>query len=93
MSLIGPDDPRYDEWYGDAIDRYTTRGDDMEHEDDTNLVLPDGTVYEARFQRDDDGERRVDTATCGTCGFTWNDALISGITPVPSGRCPNEYEH
>lgn len=31
--------------------------------------------------------------TCGTCGRTWDDALVSGMTPVPSGRCPFEYDH
>ena len=30
---------------------------------------------------------------CGTCGFTWNDARISGVTPAPGARCPVEYEH
>jgi len=32
-------------------------------------------------------------ATCGSCGMTWNDALISERTPAPSARCPYEYEH
>jgi hypothetical protein len=32
-------------------------------------------------------------ATCGSCGLTWDDGLITGWTPVPSGRCPFEYFH
>ena len=42
---------------------------------------------------DDDGNEVIDLATCGTCGRTWNDAAVSGITPAPSGRCPFEYDH
>jgi predicted Zn-ribbon and HTH transcriptional regulator len=57
------------------------------------LTLPDGTIHEGRLQRDDDGRPIVDTATCGECGFAWNDALITGVTPAPSGRCPNEHGH
>lgn len=59
----------------------------------TDLVLPDGTRYAGRLQTDANGEPRVEIATCGHCGFTWNDALITAITPTPAGRCPNEYAH
>ena len=31
--------------------------------------------------------------TCGTCGRSWNDSIISDRTPAPAGRCPYEYEH
>lgn len=44
-------------------------------------------------QRDDNGKVIEDIATCGTCGQSWNDALITGRTPAPSGRCPYEYIH
>ena len=36
-------------------------------------------------------ERRA--ATCGTCGRSWDDTISTSVTPVPSGRCPWEYEH
>jgi hypothetical protein len=36
-------------------------------------------------------ERRA--ATCGTCGRSWDDTVSTSMTPVPSGRCPFEYEH
>ena len=47
----------------------------------------------AVFQVDDDGKLIEDIATCGTCGKSWNDALITGRTPAPSGRCPYEHIH
>lgn len=30
---------------------------------------------------------------CGTCGLAWDDAIVTSMTPVPSGRCPFEYFH
>ena len=42
---------------------------------------------------DDDGNEKIVIATCGHCGRSWNDAAVSSVTPVPSGRCPFEYEH
>lgn len=47
----------------------------------------------AEPQYDDDGNVRVDMATCGTCGKSWNDALITSRTPAPAARCPYEYIH
>lgn len=35
----------------------------------------------------------TDPATCGECGRTWDDAVSTGMTPVPSGRCPFEHFH
>jgi hypothetical protein len=31
--------------------------------------------------------------TCGQCGLTWDDSILTGWTPAPSGRCPFEYFH
>lgn len=39
---------------------------------------------------DDDATDRV---TCGSCGRSWDDAITTGWTPAPSGRCPFEYWH
>lgn len=47
----------------------------------------------AESQMDDDGNAVVDMATCGECGMSWNDALISSSTPAPSARCPYEHMH
>ena len=47
----------------------------------------------ARHPRDGQGNVVIDLMTCGTCGRSWNDADVSGITPTPSGRCPFEYDH
>lgn len=32
-------------------------------------------------------------ATCGECGRSWDDGIVTGWTPAPSGRCPFEYYH
>ena len=34
-----------------------------------------------------------DYRTDGICGRTWDDAIITSMTPAPSGRCPFEYFH
>jgi hypothetical protein len=31
--------------------------------------------------------------TCLTCYRSWDDTVSTSMTPVPSGRCPFEYEH
>ena len=48
---------------------------------------------QGRRTYDSDGRPVVRMTTCGTCGRTWDDALITSITPAPAGRCPFEYEH
>lgn len=35
----------------------------------------------------------ANVARCGTCGFRWDDSKTTSLTPAPSGRCPNEYNH
>jgi len=47
----------------------------------------------AEPQYDDDGKIKEDITTCGNCGMSWNDALITERTPAPSARCPYEYIH
>jgi len=32
-------------------------------------------------------------ATCGVCGLSWDDDVVTSFTPVPAGRCPFEYFH
>lgn len=34
-----------------------------------------------------------DVATCGTCGRSWDDAIVTSVTPAPAARCIWEYEH
>lgn len=34
-----------------------------------------------------------DRVTCGECGHSWDDAIVTGWTPAPSARCPFEYFH
>lgn len=35
----------------------------------------------------------TDIATDGSCGLSWDDSIITGMTPTPSARCPFEYFH
>ena len=39
------------------------------------------------------GQKAKEPATCGTCGLTWDDGKITGMTPAPSARCPFEAFH
>jgi hypothetical protein len=39
------------------------------------------------------GQPAKDRCTCGTCGLSWDDGIVTGITPVPGARCPFEYFH
>lgn len=43
-----------------------------------------------RYMIGEDGRPVVDIVTCGQCGQSWNDALITSRTPAPSARCPFE---
>ena len=45
------------------------------------------------YERGTEHDKRFDYATCGTCGRTWDDSIITGMTPAPSARCPFEYFH
>lgn len=67
--------------------------DEFDHENGTALVLTDGTRYDGRLQYDGNGRPVMDWTTDGACGFRWNDALMTSLTPAPSARCPNEYNH
>lgn len=57
------------------------------------LILDDDTRHEGRVPLGDDGLPVVALAQCGHCHFVWNDELSTQLTPPPSGRCPNEYNH
>jgi hypothetical protein len=39
------------------------------------------------------GTPPMDIAECGSCGFKWDDTMSTSLTPAPSARCPNEYNH
>lgn len=34
-----------------------------------------------------------DCTTCGTCGLSWDDSIVTSMTPAPSARCPFELFH
>lgn len=35
----------------------------------------------------------IDPVTCLSCYRTWDDRVITGVTPAPSARCPFEHWH
>jgi hypothetical protein len=35
----------------------------------------------------------TDPVTCGACGLSWDDAIVTEMTPAPSARCPFESFH
>ncbi len=39
------------------------------------------------------GQTAKGKATCGECGLSWDDAIITSMTPAPSARCPFEAFH
>lgn len=47
----------------------------------------------AERRTDDDGKPISDMTQCGACLRWWDDAIVTSMTPAPSGRCPFEYEH
>ena len=60
---------------------------------DPNIIVAREVSPNATYQRNEDGTIKIDILECGECFEQWNDAVITGITPAPSGRCPFEYEH
>jgi hypothetical protein len=51
--------------------------------------IPDDFPVHELYDEDD----ATDRMSCGTCGREWDDAVPTGWTPTPSGRCPFEYFH
>lgn len=39
------------------------------------------------------GQQAEDRCTCGHCGLSWDDAIVTSYTPAPSARCPFEEFH
>jgi hypothetical protein len=35
----------------------------------------------------------AEPTTCGTCHRTWDDGLVTSVTPAPAARCPFEHWH
>ncbi len=46
----------------------------------------EGVKYVGRHQPSPSSFK--DPATCGTCHRTWDDAIVTSITPSPSALCP-----
>lgn len=49
--------------------------------------------YQVTPLRASDVEYAREPMKCGTCLRTWDDAVVTAVTPVPSGRCPFEPFH
>lgn len=68
-----------------------------EYDGQADFVYATHGVYGADWQTGgklrEDGGPDIQVATCGHCGRSWNDALITSRTPTPSGRCPFEDKH
>jgi len=56
--------------------------------------MQEGTYLEVlrEVQASDQTDPR-NVATCDACGFSWDDSMVTSLTPAPGGRCPNEYNH
>lgn len=39
------------------------------------------------------GQNAKNRASCEECGLSWDDAIITSMTPAPSARCPFEEFH
>lgn len=63
--------------------------DDDAFEDDEDDDVPDD--FPVRVLGPDDSA--ADRVTCGECGRSWDDAVVTSMTPAPSARCPFEAFH
>jgi hypothetical protein len=72
-------------WHNAAVE-LMAQGDDSE-EDDSD-VPEDWPV-----QPIDPADPAKDRVTCGQCGRSWDDGVVTSMTPAPSARCPFEAFH
>ena len=35
----------------------------------------------------------TEITTDGACGLSWDDSIVTSMTPAPSARCPFEWFH
>jgi hypothetical protein len=47
--------------------------------------------YDSKAWRAAEATRTL--ATCGGCGRSWDDGIVTSMTPAPAARCPFEYFH
>lgn len=55
----------------------------------TSIVIP----ADFPVQPIDANTDHYGATTCGTCGLTWDDSIVTSMTPAPSARCPFESFH
>jgi hypothetical protein len=54
---------------------------------------PEAIPADFEVQPTDRDGPATNPCTCGTCGLTWDDWIVTSMTPAPSGRCPFEAFH
>jgi hypothetical protein len=62
-------------------------------DDDAALLAPSDIPADFPVRPLEPGQSATDKATCGVCGLSWDDAIVTSMTPAPSGRCPFEHFH
>lgn len=55
-------------------------------------VQPLTRAHIAHWEKAQDWQRTTNIATCGHCGFSWEDSIITSMTPA-AARCPFEPFH
>ena len=47
-------------------------------------------IWDVNTKRTRIVQMHADIATCGECGRSWDDSIVTSMTPAPSARCPFE---
>lgn len=68
-------------------------GGDYPSGDDDEDDIRDRVPSDWPVQPLDPGATAKGKATCGVCGLSWDDSIITSMTPAPSARCPFESFH
>ena len=55
-----------------------------------NLSSREVKIWDVNTRRTRIVKMHGEIATCGDCGRSWDDSIVTGMTPTPSGRCPFE---
>jgi hypothetical protein len=59
-------------------------------------IVPASTIHDTgvvEVLRPDAYEPSDAVVTCGVCARSWDDTIVTALTPVPGARCPFEYGH
>lgn len=56
------------------------------HENTGVVEVINATEYESN------AGHSTSVVTCGRSGRSWDDAVVTSVTPAPAARCPFEWE-